>query len=77
MSTFFEPNTVPLKWDPAQMLHGHVVLYQDLLIVVMLRVFLDFLKTQIPKPLTQNPLYLLQLCFQNSVVTFKGYFVFK
>lgn len=25
----FDPDTVPLKWDPVQLLHGHVVLYQD------------------------------------------------
>lgn len=25
----FDPDTVPLKWDPVQLLHGHFVLYQD------------------------------------------------
>ena len=29
MSKFFDPDTVPLKWDPVQLLHGRVVLYQD------------------------------------------------
>lgn len=29
MSKFFDPATVPLKWHPVQLLHGHVVLYLD------------------------------------------------
>ena len=28
-SKSFDPDTVPLKWDPVQLLHGHFVLYQD------------------------------------------------
>ena len=29
ISKFFDPDTVPLKWDPVQLLNGHVVLYQN------------------------------------------------
>ena len=28
-SKSFDPDTVPLKWDPVQLLHGNLVLYQD------------------------------------------------
>ena len=29
MSKSFDPDTVPPKWDLVQLLHGHLVLYQD------------------------------------------------
>ena len=29
MSKFLKTDTVPLEWGPVQLLHGHVVLYQD------------------------------------------------